>query len=308
MALAARLCAHGQRRMTGVVERGRAWRVAHPAVAEVGVAVAAAILVTVVAVSQWGATQDALLRGLTLGTWLGVVVWLVARRRRVAEERVRREGDAARSALRLELARELHDTLAGAVAAIGIQAAAARRVMEAAARRGRRGDGAHRGGEPLGQRRPAAHARGAAVRRRRAAHRGTRARCPAGTGPGADAGPSGRDQGGDRRRRCDRTRCRAGSSGIPDRRGGHPQRPAPRRPGGRGRDGEDRRGRAPTRGRERPGSCVRRRGRVRPRARRHARARGRVRRIDRRRPDAGGWFRVEARLPIVERRTAGAGA
>ena len=117
--------------MTGVVERGRAWRVAHPAVAEVGVAVAAAILVTVVAVSQWGATQEALLRGLTLGTWLGVVVWLVARRRRVAEERVRREGDAARSALRLELARELHDTLAGAVAAIGIQAAAARRVMEA---------------------------------------------------------------------------------------------------------------------------------------------------------------------------------
>ena len=117
--------------MTGVVERGRAWRTAHPAVAEVGVAVAAAILVTVVAVSQWGATQDALLRGLTLGTWLGVVVWLVARRRRVAEERVRREGDAARAALRLELARELHDTLAGAVAAIGIQAAAARRVMEA---------------------------------------------------------------------------------------------------------------------------------------------------------------------------------
>ena len=117
--------------MTGVVERGRAWRVAHPAVAEVGVAVAAAILATVVAVSQWGATQDALLRGLTLGTWLGVVVWLVARRRRVAEERVRQEGDAARAALRLELARELHDTLAGAVAGIGIQAAAARRVMEA---------------------------------------------------------------------------------------------------------------------------------------------------------------------------------
>ncbi len=117
--------------MTGVVERWRAWRVAHPAVAEVGVAVAAAILATVVAVSQWGATQDALLRGLTLGTWLGVVVWLVARRRRVAEERVRQEGDAARAALRLELARELHDTLAGAVAGIGIQAAAARRVMEA---------------------------------------------------------------------------------------------------------------------------------------------------------------------------------
>ena len=60
-----------------------------------------------------------------------MVVWLVARRRRVAEERVRQEGDAARAALRLELARELHDTLAGAVAGIGIQAAAARRVMEA---------------------------------------------------------------------------------------------------------------------------------------------------------------------------------
>ena len=116
--------------MTGVVERGRAWRVAHPAVAEVGIAVAAAILVTVVAVSQWGTTSDSLLRGLTLGTWLGVVVWAVARRRRVAEERVRRQGEMARDALRLELARELHDTLAGEVAVIGIQAAAARRVMD----------------------------------------------------------------------------------------------------------------------------------------------------------------------------------
>ncbi len=57
------------------------------------------------------------------------MVWLVARRRRIAEDRARAQGEAARAALRLELARELHDTLAGEVAAIGIQAAAGRRVI-----------------------------------------------------------------------------------------------------------------------------------------------------------------------------------
>ena len=42
---------------------------------------------------------------------------------------MREQGTAARAALRLELARELHDTLAGEVAAIGIQAAGGRRVI-----------------------------------------------------------------------------------------------------------------------------------------------------------------------------------
>ena len=57
------------------------------------------------------------------------MVWLVARRRRIVEERTLARAEADRAALRLELARELHDTLAGEVAAIGIQAAAGRRVL-----------------------------------------------------------------------------------------------------------------------------------------------------------------------------------
>ena len=111
------------------MDRWRAWRTAHPAPAEVGIAVGAGVFVLVVAVGQWGTTSDALFRGLTIGTWLGVLVWLVVRRRRTAEERARAQAATERADLRLTLARELHDTLAGAVAGIGIQAAAARRVL-----------------------------------------------------------------------------------------------------------------------------------------------------------------------------------
>ena len=82
-----------------------------------------------IALWQWGTTGDAILRGLTLGLWLGLVVWVVARRRRAVEERARARAEADRAALRLGLARQLHDTLAGEVAAIGIQAAAGRRVL-----------------------------------------------------------------------------------------------------------------------------------------------------------------------------------
>ena len=57
--------------------------------------------------------------------WTGIGVWLILRRRRIAAGREA----AARDALRLALARELHDTVAGDVAAIGIQAAGARRVV-----------------------------------------------------------------------------------------------------------------------------------------------------------------------------------
>ncbi len=83
-----------------------------------------------VAVWQWGATPDALLRGDHARH--------VAGRRRLAGRapapRRRGTGSRARAAaeradLRLTLARELHDTVAGDVAAIGIQAAAARRVI-----------------------------------------------------------------------------------------------------------------------------------------------------------------------------------
>ena len=115
--------------MTGFRGRLAAWRGSNPAVAEVAVGVGAGALVLVIALWQWGTTGDALLRGLTLGLWLGLVVWLVARRRRAVEERALTRAEADRAALRLELARELHDTLAGEVAAIGIQAAAGRRVL-----------------------------------------------------------------------------------------------------------------------------------------------------------------------------------
>ena len=52
--------------------------------------------------------------------------WFVARRRRVRAERAARE----LTEQRLELAHELHDTVAGQVGVIGIQAAAARRVLD----------------------------------------------------------------------------------------------------------------------------------------------------------------------------------
>ncbi len=108
-----------------VRDRLARWAAQHPTVAEVGGGVAAGLLVLAATLSQWGATSDSLFRGLTLGTWLGVLVAYVLRRRR------RRAEQSARAALeeRLRIARELHDTVAGAVGAIGIQAAAARRVL-----------------------------------------------------------------------------------------------------------------------------------------------------------------------------------
>jgi signal transduction histidine kinase len=102
-------------------------RARRPSAFELGAGIAAGALVLVVSVSQWGAGTDSLFRATSLAVWLGAVVWILARRRRVADERAHR----ALVAQRLELARELHDTVAGQVGAIGIQAAAARRVLDA---------------------------------------------------------------------------------------------------------------------------------------------------------------------------------
>jgi signal transduction histidine kinase len=100
-------------------------RTRRPVAFEVGTGIAAGVLVLVVSLTQWGTDWDSLFRGLSLGAWLGVVVWFATRRRRVEEERATR----AVGEQRLQLARELHDTVAGQVSVIGIQAAAARRVL-----------------------------------------------------------------------------------------------------------------------------------------------------------------------------------
>ena len=270
----------------GTVERGQAWRAGHPAAAEVGVAAGAGGLVLLVAVWQWGATPDALLRGITLGTWMGIVVWLVARRRRVAEERARERAAAERADLRLTLARELHDTVAGDVAAIGIQAAAARRVIdtqpaEAAA--------------ALERIEVASRAANADLRRMLGALRSDDATSLAAApglaalpraGRGADARPGGGDRGDDRSGRGAGDRPGAGPRRVPDRRGGHPQRPAPRGTRADHRRGGDRRRRPARRRRQRARPRVGRRARLRPRARRHARAGRGLRRHRRGRADA----------------------
>jgi signal transduction histidine kinase len=101
-------------------------RTRRPSAFEAGAGIAAGLLVLVVSVSQWGPGAESLFRAASLAVWLGAAVWILARRRRVAAERADRE----LMEQRLELARELHDTVAGQIAVIGIQAAAARRVLD----------------------------------------------------------------------------------------------------------------------------------------------------------------------------------
>lgn len=98
-------------------------RTRRPVAFEVGTGVAAGALVFVVTLVQWGFTRG--LEAGSLAGWLGALLWWVTRRRRVADERARQ----AAVAQRLQLARELHDTVAGQVSVIGIQAAAARQVL-----------------------------------------------------------------------------------------------------------------------------------------------------------------------------------
>ena len=105
--------------------RAAAWSEAHPDLVDGGVGLLAGTAVLALALLQWGATDDGWTRGVTLGVALGLVVtYSVRRNRRQRESRERAAAD-----LRLQLARELHDAVASQVAIIGIQAAAARRVL-----------------------------------------------------------------------------------------------------------------------------------------------------------------------------------
>ena len=97
----------------------------HADVMDIGAGVAVFIGVLAIALLQWGITDEGWTRGVTLGAALGLVVAIAVRRdrlRRVARERA--DGEQ-----RLQLARELHDAVASQVGIIGIQAAAARRIL-----------------------------------------------------------------------------------------------------------------------------------------------------------------------------------
>ena len=105
--------------------RAAAWARAHPDVVEGGAGLLAGTAVLALSLLQWGATDDGWTRGVTLGLALGLVVSYSVRR----ERRQRESREQAAADLRLQLARDLHDAVASQVALIGVQAAAARRVL-----------------------------------------------------------------------------------------------------------------------------------------------------------------------------------
>jgi signal transduction histidine kinase len=108
-----------------VVRLVRAWTHRHPDLAELALGVTVAASLLVVSLSQWGLTDVGLSRGVTLGLPFAVAIVWASRRRRLRDE----GRDRAMLEQRLQLARELHDAVAGQVAVVGIQAAAARRVL-----------------------------------------------------------------------------------------------------------------------------------------------------------------------------------
>jgi signal transduction histidine kinase len=101
------------------------WARRHPDLAELWLGVAVAVGLLLVSLWQWGPTDIGLSRGVSLGLAFAIATVWVYRRRRLRDER----RDRALLEQRLVLARELHDAVAGQVAVVGIQAAAARRVL-----------------------------------------------------------------------------------------------------------------------------------------------------------------------------------
>jgi signal transduction histidine kinase len=103
------------------------WVRTHQDIVEGGAGLLAGTAVLAVSLLQWGATDDGWTRGVTLGVAVGIIVAYSVRR----DRRMRESRDRAATDLRLQLARDLHDAVASQVAIIGIQAAAASRVLDA---------------------------------------------------------------------------------------------------------------------------------------------------------------------------------
>ena len=101
------------------------WARRHADVLDIAAGVVVFVGVLVVALLQWGVTDEGWTRGITLGAGLGLVVAIAVRRDRLRSVARERADDEQR----LQLARELHDSVASQVSIIGIQAAAARRVL-----------------------------------------------------------------------------------------------------------------------------------------------------------------------------------
>jgi signal transduction histidine kinase len=103
----------------------RDWARRHPDLADLALGVTVAAGLLLVSLWQWGPSDLGLSRGVSLGLAFAIATVWVYRRRRLRDEGRER----ALLEQRLRLARELHDAVAGQVAVVGIQAAAARRVL-----------------------------------------------------------------------------------------------------------------------------------------------------------------------------------
>src|SRR5690349_24594699 len=95
------------------MDRWSTFRGSRPVAAERAFVGGLPLIVVLVSFWQFDLTFEGAFRAVSLGMWTAVAAWFVLRRRRLAADRE----SAARDALRLALARELHDTVAGDVAA-----------------------------------------------------------------------------------------------------------------------------------------------------------------------------------------------